>query len=103
MKGADGGVGECAAALNRKADGKKGFSDSRPDLRVNKKENGMRGENSWRNLRPLVQKAGCEGCALARKEGHTKRGNFVIVKEACKFGGRIAVEEGQKVRPSCYR
>ena len=49
----------------------------------------------------LVQKSGCKGCSLARKEEFDKGGQLIITKEICRHGGRIAVEEGSATKFSC--
>lgn len=51
----------------------------------------------------LKQKAGCKSCSLARKEKVDKFGKLKITKEVCRFGGRIAVEEGTPNKFSCYQ
>lgn len=63
----------------------------------------MKGENSWRNPKPLKQKAGCRGCGLARKEIKDRAGNLHITKEVCLHGGLVAVEEGSMPPFSCHQ
>ncbi len=48
----------------------------------------------------LVQHSGCKNCNLARKERQMGR-EVIIIKEICKFGGLVAVEQGSVDKYSC--
>jgi len=49
----------------------------------------------------LVQLSGCRECSLARKEIKLANGATRIIKEICRFGGRISAEEGTSLGYSC--